>query len=79
MAKKGKTRRKRGRRISLWELYQREDGICCKCGRRLKLIEATREHKKPRSQGGKDGKNYSNLGISCHSCNTGIDNIFIFR
>jgi 5-methylcytosine-specific restriction endonuclease McrA len=79
MPRKGKARRKGGKKISLWDLYQREEGVCCKCGTYVPYIEATREHKVPRSHGGRDGKNYSNLGIAHHHCNTCLGAEYVFR
>jgi 5-methylcytosine-specific restriction endonuclease McrA len=67
-----KKKRKAGkkiRRIPLHELYSRDNGICCLCGTPVSMLEATREHKKARSRGGKDGKNYSNIGLAHKSCN----------
>jgi 5-methylcytosine-specific restriction endonuclease McrA len=79
MAKTRKVRRKGGKKISLWALYQREEGICCKCGFHVPYLEATREHKVPKSCGGKDGKNYSNLGIAHEFCNKVLGPEYVFR
>lgn len=67
-----RTKKRNGRkikRISLQELWNREGGICCLCGNPVSMIYATREHKTSRARGGKDGRNYSNLGIAHEFCN----------
>lgn len=66
---KKKTARKKHRKITLHDLWSRENGICCICGTPVSMLEATREHKVPRAHGGKDGKNYNNIGIAHESCN----------
>lgn len=67
--KKKKRNGQKVRRIPLSELWARENGICCLCGNPVSMIEATREHKLSRSNGGKDGKNYRNVGLAHRSCN----------
>ena len=53
-------------------LYEREKGRCCYCGRKIKYSEATRDHVYPESLGGLS--DWMNLRICCQPCNSLKDN-----
>jgi 5-methylcytosine-specific restriction endonuclease McrA len=53
--------------IGLLELYQRDGGICAKCGLPVDYSQATRDHHIPKSRGGSNKR--SNLNLMCATCN----------
>jgi 5-methylcytosine-specific restriction endonuclease McrA len=54
-------------RISLQEIYQRDNGICAGCGFPVDYSQATRDHRIPKSRGGSN--KLKNLQLMCRSCN----------
>lgn len=56
-------------KIPLAELYIREGGICCICLNHVEFADATREHLIPKAHGGRNGHNFSNIGLSHEACN----------
>lgn len=57
--KVSKTKRKR--------IYQRDDGMCVYCGKKLSKNEFWIDHIKPLSRGGNNED--ENLAVSCRKCN----------
>lgn len=56
-------------KIPLTELYQRFGGICQFKMHPISLEEATRDHITPRSKGGRNGSDFSNIVLMCKDCN----------
>lgn len=56
--------------IPLTELYVRDRGICQWKMHPIELEEATRDHIKPRSLGGRNGHNFENIVLMCKACNS---------
>ena len=53
-------------------LYDREKGVCCYCGRKMSYKEGTIDHVYPESKGGLS--DWINLRICCQACNSLKDN-----
>lgn len=56
-------------KIPLAELYVRDGGICQWCLKPCEFEDATRDHLTPKSLGGRNGHNFSNIALMCGSCN----------
>jgi 5-methylcytosine-specific restriction endonuclease McrA len=56
-------------KIPLAELWVRDGGICQWCRLPVELEKATRDHLKPKSHGGRNGHNFSNITLMCEDCN----------
>lgn len=50
-------------------VYARDGGKCRYCGVELAYEDATVDHIKPKSRGGRAGKNSKNGALSCKPCN----------
>ena len=48
-------------------IYLRDEGTCQYCGKKLKKSEATLDHLKPKSKGGRN--TWENLVLACYRCN----------
>jgi 5-methylcytosine-specific restriction endonuclease McrA len=49
-------------------IYERDNGVCHLCDRVVPRLEASRDHVKPRSEGGKT--NFENIKLAHTSCNS---------
>ena len=50
------------------DLWHKQNGLCCYCGKFVKKSEATLEHRVARSLGGTD--DLDNLAMACQPCNS---------
>ncbi len=53
--------------LSRRAVYERDDGRCQYCGKKLLFRESTWDHVHPRSRGGKSS--WENLALACRRCN----------
>lgn len=54
-------------RKPLQVLYERDNGICWRCGEWFPIEQTTRDHVVPKSMGG--GNGFHNLKLCCRPCN----------
>lgn len=57
-----------GQKISVFEVWKRDHGICHLCSKWCPLEEASRDHVKPRYHGGKT--TWGNIKLAHRSCNS---------
>jgi hypothetical protein len=68
-----KTKRRSFKREERKYIYDKADGYCQLCGKKLKFEDASMDHVIPLSVGGLD--DLSNLQLACYPCNRFKDNI----
>lgn len=56
-------------KIPLVELWLRFGGICQYCFNPVDLEDASRDHAKPKSLGGRNGHDFENILLMCVWCN----------
>lgn len=55
------------KKMTIVELWRRDNGICAFCGHPVNIQDATRDHKRPKSKGGNNKR--KNLQLMHRSCN----------
>lgn len=64
---KGKKNRTKIKKDVRMRVYQRDEGACVYCDKKLTMAEATMDHIVPWSKGGRSS--FKNLVLCCQACN----------